>query len=120
MTTTTTKIKGRKYIIENAKYSEVKGILDFAVSKDYEINVFIGSLLDNYFITGPMRIKNQKTMYQHCLLLETYVNSKSSLYKVIFTNDNEYFEQLLEKYQNEESELEDQQKGLDHNDNTYP
>ncbi len=107
MTTTTTKIKGRKYIIENAKYSEVEGILDFAVQKEYEVNMFWGSLLDNYFITGPMRIKNQKTMYQHCLLLETYVNSQSSLYKVIFTNDTEYFERLLEEYQESESELED-------------
>ena len=69
--------------------------------------MFWGSLIDNYFITGPMRIKAQKTMYQHCILLETYANSQSSLYKVIFTNDTNYFEQLLEKYQNEESELED-------------
>lgn len=104
--TTTTKIKGRKYIIENAKYSEVKGILDFAVQKEYEVNMFWGSLLDNYFITGPMRIKNQKTMYQHCMLLETYKNMGSSLYKVIFTNDTEYFERLLEEYQESESELE--------------
>lgn len=104
--TTQTKIKGRKYIMENLKYSEVKGILDFAVQKEYEVNMFFGSLLDNYFITGPMRIKNQKTMYQHCILLEQYITNYSSLYKAIFTNDTEYFERLLEEYQESESELE--------------
>ena len=108
----TTKIKGRKYIIENAKYSEVQGILDFAVEKAYEIETTWGSLLDNYFITGPIRIKNQKTMYNHCILLEEYVNNYSSAYKVIFTNDEEYFNGLLEEYQNAESELDEWVKGL--------
>lgn len=36
-------------------------------------------------------------MYQHCILLETYVNTGYSVYTVIFTNDTDYFERLQEE-----------------------
>lgn len=103
----TTKIKGRKYIAEHLTLTNIQSVLDFAYKQEYEVNMFWGNLIDNYFITGPIRINNQRTTYKHCILLETYDHSQSSLYKLILTNDTEYFEWLLEEYQNEESELED-------------
>lgn len=107
MTTAVKKVKSRTIKTE-CNYSDIKHILE---NENTEIVSFAeGCLLDNMILVSKYDFSIGKKNFEYIILHENYVNSWTSNYNIIFTNDdsiyNEYYD-LFESWYNENNKEEE-------------
>jgi hypothetical protein len=75
--------------IQNVSYSDVRGLLDKSQQLEQECNCFEGVLIDNYIIYDNEKLTVNKKLAKYIIIKETIVNSWTSDYTIILTDDIE-------------------------------
>lgn len=87
-----------EYQLDN--YKNTDWLINNSYKKDLDINVFNGVLIDNYICYDPdfkafekanfdyktIHTSNE-SKFEYLIILETYVNSQTSVHRLIYTND---------------------------------
>lgn len=71
---------------------------------DMDITIVDGALIDNYFCEGPFDLSkldfvDDNSTYPYAVFLEQYVNEWTSTHRIVFTDDECWYDYLLELYQ---------------------
>lgn len=71
---------------------------------DMDITIVDGALIDNYFCKGPFDLSkldfvDDNSTYPYAVFLEQYVNEWTSTHRIVFTDDECWYDYLLELYQ---------------------
>jgi len=79
-------------------YDNVTEIINTCTNKSIDMNVFEGTLLDNYLIYANYKVQLNKTVPRKYIIIESvYINSNQSMYNFVQTDNQQLVDEFLQR-----------------------
>lgn len=81
--------------IDNTKLNQ---IVDLAIDSDIAVDIFEGTLIDNYIIYNMKAMKIGGILPDYVIMNAKYLNEWSSLAEMILANDSKLVDEYIERW----------------------